>query len=183
MLSIMAIKIRLANKLRNKSAEAEGMRNKMGFSLMELMVTLSMFAVIAALAVPSITGWRSEAKLKDAVSLLRGDLEMAKLKAINECGFVAILFNVNGYTMFVDNGAGGGIEKNWIRDGSEEQVRNRQMPAGVHIDMADTDFNGTDQTRFNARGRISDNGVVKIVNNAENHRQININRFGMITVN
>ena len=159
------------------------MRNKMGFTLMELMVVLAIFAVVSALGVPPLIGWRSEAKLRDGASLLRGDLEMAKLKAVNESDFVAILFNASGYTVFVDDGAGGGIGGNWIRDGSEELVRNRQMPAGVSIDIAVTDFNGSDQTRFNARGRISNDGGVKIVNSAGNQRQININRFGMITVN
>ena len=70
------------------------MRNKMGFTLMELMVVLAIFAVVTSLAVPSLIGWRNDAKLRDGASLLRGDLERAKLRAIKENDFVAMLFSM-----------------------------------------------------------------------------------------
>ena len=159
------------------------MRNKMGFTLMELMVVLAIFTVVASLGVPSFIGWRDKAKLRDGASLLRGDLERAKLRAMKENDFVAVIFNANGYTAFVDDGAGDPLKAgDWVKDGTEQIVYDRQLPAGVRISLAATDFNGSDQTRFNSRGRISDDGVVKIVNTAGNEKQISINRFGMITV-
>ena len=147
------------------------------------MVVIAIFTVVASLGVPSLIGWRNDAKLRDGVSLLRGDLERAKLRAIKENDFVAVIFNANGYTVFVDDGAGDPLKAgDWIKDGAEQLVCDRQLTAGVRIDLATTDFNGSDQTRFNPRGRISDDGVIKLVNIAENEKQISINRFGMITV-
>lgn len=160
------------------------MRNKQGFTLMELMIALAILAIVATLGVPSFTGWRDDAKLRDGASLLRGDLERAKLRAIEENDFVAIIFNTDGYIVFVDDGGGDPLKAgDWSIDGAEQIVCNRQFTAGVRIDLAATDFNGSDQTRFNARGRISDDGGVRLVNTAGNQRQVNINRFGMITVN
>jgi type IV fimbrial biogenesis protein FimT len=160
------------------------MRNEFGFSLLELLVIIAVFAILSSLATPAFLQWRSDAKLRDAVSSLRGDLEMAKLRAMRENEFVAVLFNTNDYLVFIDDGAGaGGMAENWIRDGSERILRNRQMPAGVHIDLSNTTFAG-DRTRFNGRGHIGNQGLVTIVNTAGNQRTIDMNnRFGRISVN
>jgi len=149
---------------------------------MELMVVIAMLAVISALALPSFAGWRNDAKLRDAVSLLRGDIEMAKLRAVREDDFVAILFDANGYTVFVDDGAGGD-RGDWEIDPNEQVLQNRQMPAGVTIDVADSDMFENDRTRFNGRGRIGNPGIVKI-NAAARQRELDMNnRFGRITIN
>ena len=157
------------------------MRNRLGFTLMELCVVIAILAVVASLGVPSFVGWRNDAKLRDAVSLLRGDFELAKLRAVRENSFVAVVFNGNNYTVFVDDGAGGGDDGNYVRDGSEELLRARQMPAGVRIN--NSTFAGN-QTGFNGRGRIAVPGIITLVNSAGSQRQFDINnRFGRITVN
>ena len=160
------------------------MRNNFGFTLIELLVIIAIIAVLSAAGTPAFLQWRSDAKLRDAVSSLRGDLEMSKLRAMRENEFVAVLFNTNNYQVFIDDGAGaGGVAENWIPDGDERILRNRQMPAGVRIDLASTTF-ADDRTRFNGRGRIGNQGVVTVVNKAGVQRTIDINnRFGRITVN
>lgn len=160
------------------------MRNNFGFTLFELMITIAIVAVLSAIGTPAFLQWRSDAKLRDAVSSLRGDLEMAKLRAIQENEFVAVLFNTSNYLVFIDDGTGaGGVAENWIPDGDERIMRNRQMPAGVRIDLGNTTF-ANDRTRFNGRGYIGNQGVVKIVNKAGIQRTIDMNnRFGRITVN
>ena len=175
-------KVQMAFNLQKMHPEAKRMENKKGFSLMELMVVLAILAVIAALGVPSLIGWRSDAKLREAVSQLRGDLEMAKLRAVRENDFVAVLLNADDYMVFIDDGAGGGGRGDYTANGSEEILRNRQMPAGVRID--NTTFAGGDRTRFNGRGRLEVQGIVTIVNSAGRQRQIDMNnRFGRITIN
>jgi prepilin-type N-terminal cleavage/methylation domain-containing protein len=159
------------------------MRNKMGFTLMELIIVIAILVVVSSIAVPSLVGWRNNAKLRDGASMLRVDLERTKLRAVKENNFVAVLFNAGGYTAFVDDGAGDPSKAgDWIKDGSEQLVCNRQLPAGVNIDLADPGMFVNDRTRFNARGRISNDGVVTIVNIAGDEKEISINRFGMITV-
>lgn len=160
------------------------MRNNFGFSLFELLVIIAIIAVLSAIGTPAFLQGRIDAKLRDTTSSLRGDLEMAKLRAMRENEFVAVLFNTNNYLVFIDDGAGaGGVAENWNRDGDETILRNRQMPAGVSIDLANTTFAGN-RTRFNGRGRIGNQGVVIIVNTAGNQRTIDMNnRFGRITVN
>ena len=160
------------------------MRNNFGFTLIELLVIIAIIAVLSSLGTPSFLQWRSDAKLRDAVSSLRGDLEMAKLRAMRENEFVAVLFNTNNYLVFIDDGAGaGGVAENWNRDGDERILRNRKLPTGVRIDLGTVTFD-SNRTRFNGRGRIANQGQVKIVNTAGDQRTIDINnRFGRITVN
>ncbi len=97
---------------------------------------------------------------------------------------MAVLFNTTNYLVFIDDGAGGGDPGDYIRHADERLLRNRQLPAGVTIDLTQTNFNGVDQTRFNGRGRIGRTGKVIIVNSNGVEKTIDAdNRFGRITVN
>lgn len=159
------------------------MRNNSGFTLLELMIALALCAIMASIAVPSFLAWRSDAKLRSAVSVIRGDLEMARSRAMRENNFVAVLFNTTNYLVFIDDGAGGGNPGDYIRHADERLLRNRQLSAGITIDLTKTDFED-DQTRFNGRGRIGRTGKVIIVNSSGVERTIDANnRFGRITVN
>lgn len=159
------------------------MKNTLGFTLLELIVVLAVFAILVSIAVPSFITWRSDAKLRSAVSMIRGDLEMARSRAMRENNFVSVLFNTTNYLFFIDDGAGGGNRGDYIRDAGERLIRNRQLPAGVTIDLTETNFNGVDQTQFNGRGRIGRTGKVIIVNSSGVERTIDAdNRFGRITV-
>ena len=160
------------------------MKKTSGFTALELMIVLAVIAVVASIAVPSFFSWRSEAKLRGAVSMLRGDLEMAKSRARRENNFVVIAFNTSNYEVFIDDGAGGGDPGDYICHADEKLLVYRQLPAGVVIDMANTDFGGVDQTRFNGKGRIGRMGKVTLVNSTGSQRIIDAdNRFGRITVN
>ena len=92
------------------------MKRDFGFTVIELLVVIAMVAILSSIAMPSYLNWRSTAKLNDAVSLICGDLERAKTHAIRRNEFVAILFNADGYTIFVDDGSGGAVAENWSHE-------------------------------------------------------------------
>ena len=103
------------------------MYKESGFSLMEMMLVIAMIALLTAIAMPNMLGWREGAKLRGAAQNLRGDLQLAKLKAVQEGGPVAVLFSGNEYQVFVD------LTNAGVRDAGERLFRRRQMPAGVSI--------------------------------------------------
>ena len=111
------------------------MKRDFGFTVIELLVVVAMVAILSSIAMPSYLNWRSTAKLNDAVSLICGDLERAKTHAIRRNEFVAILFNADGYTIFVDDGSGGAVAENWSHETGEEFLTSRKLPAGVQIDL------------------------------------------------
>lgn len=157
------------------------MRRNGGLTLIELMIVLALLAIIASVAFPTFLGQRSEMKLRDAVSMIRGDLEMARSRAVRENALVAILIRADGYTIFVDNGSGGGIAENWVRDGGEQQLCSRALPEGISIDLSKVTFDST-RTRFNGRGYTENSGAMVIANWEGRSITLDMNnRFGRIT--
>lgn len=160
------------------------MRNKRGLTLFEMLVVVCLLAILAAFVAPNIMNWRREVQLRGAANNLKGDLEMAKINAIRENNYVAIMFqDTLHYEIFVDNGAGdGGIPKNWIRDGEERVLRVREMPAGVTIDFSSTSFGFLGKkTRFTGRGHCTAGST--FLNNEKNDRiRVILNRLGRITL-
>jgi prepilin-type N-terminal cleavage/methylation domain-containing protein len=167
------------------------MRSKSGFSLIELLIIVAIIAILASIALPNMVAPSIKAKLRGAVSNLRGDLQTAKMMAIRENRFVVVnLLANNSYEVFVDNGDGvGGIAEDWKRNGTERLLASRQMEAGVSIDLAATILNNAaatnlnnDQTRFNDRGLPENFGTIVLKSQAGQRGEINLNRLGRMTV-
>ena len=155
------------------------MRSESGFSLIELIIAVAILAILASIAVPNMLAPSNKAKLRGAVSNLRGDLQTAKMMAIRENAFVVVNIFANRYEVFVDNGAGGNAG-NWGRDADERLLISRHMEPGVSIDLAATNLDN-DRTRFNDRGLPENFGRIVLVNSQAGQRQINVNRLGRIT--
>lgn len=150
--------------------EMKVMHKNSGFSLFELMTTIGIIAVLAAIAIPNVIAWRSGSKLQGVVENLRGDLQWAKLRAVQANGFVTVDFSVSPendeYRI-----SGGGLTP-----------RTRQLPAGVSIDLGATDFNGNNFVRFNNRGLPVDTGTVMVNGSGGERRSIGLNRLGRINI-
>jgi Tfp pilus assembly protein FimT len=154
-------------------------------SALELATTIAIVAVIAALIMPPYLRWNRSRRIEGATTNLTADLEMAKVRAIRENTFVVVEFNTDGYTIFVDNGEGGGTAADWNRNGAEIIAQNRDLPAGVQIDTGSLSFPTINsKTRFNGRGIPPDIVGPEIVSiaNTVNSRQITINRLGFISI-
>jgi prepilin-type N-terminal cleavage/methylation domain-containing protein len=153
------------------------MRKYSGFSLLEVLLVMAIIFIIASIAMPPFLRWRTDAQLRGAASNLRGDLEFAKLRAVRENSFVAVLFNANDYIIFVDSGASPG---DWVEDADEIQIKNSQLPEGVYIVMPTA--LADDRTRFDGRGTAENSGTIIIQNIRGKQKQISINRLGLINL-
>lgn len=160
-------------------------RKNSGITALELATTIAIVAVIAALAMPPYLRWMRAHRLEGATTNLTADLEMAKVRAIRENAFVVVEFNVSSYSIFVDDGDGGGTASDWNRNGSEIVAQNRNLPSGVQIDTGSLSFPTVNtKTRFNGRGIPPDiigPEIVSIANSVKS-RQISINRLGFIDI-
>jgi len=154
------------------------MRKNSGFTAYELMVTIAIMAVIAAITMPPYLKWWRTSRLQSALSSFTVDLEMAKTEAIRENAFVVIEFYSGSYRIFVDS------NKDWGSSG-ENILLNRVLPPGVSIDTASLSLpTVNDKVRFNSRGIPADivtPETIEIIQ-AGNNRQITINRLGNINV-
>ena len=154
------------------------MRKDSGFTAYELMVTIAIMAVIAAITMPPYLRWWRTSRLQSALSSFTVDLEMAKTEAIRENAFVVVEFYSGSYRIFVDS------NKDWVSSG-ENVLLNRVLPPGVSIDAASLTLpTVNDKVRFNSRGIPADivtPETIQIIQ-ASNNRQITINRLGNINV-
>ena len=150
-------------------------RKAEGITFIELMMVLSIFALIAVFATPSLLSWRSNARLRGAASNLKGDMELAKLKAIQINDTVIIHFTAGSYQIFKDN-----VPPNGVYDAGEDLYGDRTLPAGVKIDLAKTNFDG-ESARFKGRG-TADPGSAVLVNTSKAERTVTVSALGKITI-
>jgi type IV fimbrial biogenesis protein FimT len=153
------------------------MRHNAGFTFTELMVVIGIFAILSAIAVPNFLSWRTDAKLRGAVSNLKADLNLARLSAAREGQALAVTFETGLYQIFFDNGSGSGTADNWLPDGDEKMVRNRRLPAGITLT---NDVGG--QLEFDARGLLPGGGAnLTLTDTSGQNVTLSLNRLGVIT--
>lgn len=151
-----------------------------GFTLIEALVVIFLMALISALAVPNMIDWLDKAKLNGTVNNLKGSLELAKLRAIQENGPIVVNFSENGYEIFRDNGATVGVH-----DVGEEFLVKSVLPRGIRIDLGATTFvnsgSGGKRTRFKGRGTCN-SGSVCIINSTGKRKKIIVSSAGRIRI-
>ena len=118
-------------------------RNK-GFTLVELMIVIAIFGVLAAIITPSFLEWRDRSKVRGDATELRAAFESAKLRAIKHNTNVVVVFpDASSYQVFIDTNEDG------VRDAGEDIMLTRTLAPGVTITT--NTFTGNDMA-FNPRG-------------------------------
>ncbi len=154
-----------------------------GFTALEVAVTLAIIAVLATVSMPSFLKWLQGHRLRGAAINLVADLEMAKIRAMRESNFVSVQLAADGYTIFLDDGSGGGTAGDMVRSGSEALVQYRQLPSGVTVSLGEVTL-VNQRMRFSSRGIAPDLvGVATIpLVNISGRKELRVNRLGNIQV-
>jgi type IV fimbrial biogenesis protein FimT len=111
------------------------MKHQKGFTAIELMVTIGVLSIMSAVSLPNMMSWKENLKLRDSASEFFYAIQESRMKAIRENALVVIdIDRLNHeYTIFVDDGQGGGVAANWNHDGGEVVLKRKQLPQGVRI--------------------------------------------------
>jgi type IV fimbrial biogenesis protein FimT len=123
-----------------------------GFTMVELIVTIAVIAILFAIAVPNIISWLPNYRLKAAARDVISNFQKAKMEAVKRNTDVVINFTTGTYTpsgqvgsylIFVDNNPGNGTF-----DAGERVLAQETMPKNVSLYT--TTFAG-DTTGYSSR--------------------------------
>ncbi len=142
-----------------------------GFTVWEVVVVVGIIAILSAVAIPNLVGWRDRARIKGDFENLRGDLQWAKTRAVRDHNWVAVVFDNSRYD---------------IQDAAGVTMRSRELSAGCVIDLGASTIptDPSDVTRlrarFDSRGRCPDDGLLILKSPGGEQKQISINPLGQI---
>jgi len=141
------------------------MRKNSGFTLVELMVTIAIIAIVAAIAIPGYMSWLPNYRLKSAVLDLEGNIQRTRLQAIKYNQTWAVLFDQPNNIYYVCSNPGvnglwdGPVAMGGDGDTVERTVNLADYNAGVNIPaVSSTAFT------FSNRGIAGFNYTVSLMN-------------------
>jgi prepilin-type N-terminal cleavage/methylation domain-containing protein len=140
------------------------LKNRKGFTLAELAVTLSILSIMTAISVPSYISWLPKHRLQTSVRQIYDDMNLAKIRAVKDNTVAVIIFYPasNDYEIFLD----ASDPLNWAYDGATDTyIRQR---TSLEDDVTITGTTLTANTcGFNNRGMLPNGaapGVVRLTN-------------------
>jgi len=106
-----------------------------GFSLVEAVVATTIFCVCSAVSYPCLVSMKAGSMMRTVVEQVYVDLQAAKITAIKANSYTVVKFRPDGYTIFVDDGAGGSASPgDWICQDEETVIAERSLPTGVVLE-------------------------------------------------
>lgn len=154
------------------------MQKSFGFTLMELMVTIAILAILSIVAIPNIIAWIPKFKIGGASRDVLGILQKTRVQAVKDNANYVLTFDTGNasYTAFSDDGAGTPANSgNGVLDAGERILVQKTLEND--IDISATTLPG-DLVVFDTQGIASSAGTITLTDNSGNVRQIVIELAG-----
>lgn len=107
------------------------LRDKKGFTMIELLIVIAIIGVIAAIAIPNIISWIPTIRVNSAARDLVSEMQLARMKAVSERNDYVITFDTanNQYKIYDDN------DNDFSTAGAEasELLKTVNLPSGIQF--------------------------------------------------
>ena len=153
--------------------------NKKGFTLPEVVVSLSIIALMATIAIPTYISWLPRHRLQTSVRQIYDDLNLAKMTAVRtNIVAVAIFYPAsNTYSIFLDKSD----PLNYALDASDIQIKSG-VPLEKDVNLYETTTGGN-TFAFNNRGLLfTGAGQVHLKNPNALYLGVDLNAAGNIKI-
>lgn len=142
------------------------MKNRSGFTLIELIVTISVFAILASIATPNILSWMSSARVSSASRQVMSVIQDARMHAIKENSRTRIEFPAAGNSY---------VTRKWNRGTNTWNVQTHDLPPRVSLTSA---FGNGTVLAFGSNGLPNQAGNVVLTNNRGTTLRVLVNIMG-----
>lgn len=122
-----------------------------GFTLVELMVTVAVLAILLAIATPSFTSIINGNRLASGANEIVGSLQLARSEAVKRNRSVALCRSTDGATCV---GAAGGAWEGWITvvDATDEVIRTNAAKPPLQVSASSAIADTADRIVFRPDG-------------------------------
>lgn len=147
-----------------------------GFTLIELMVTVSIMAIIALIAAPALQDFVDKTRLKGATDRIYADMQFARSEAVKRNSSVSISFSTGSNWCYGIN-AGGSCDCNTANACSIKTVSHSEFN-GIALNSATFTSNST---TFNpVLGTLSSAGLARLQSSAGKQACVHMSLIGQI---
>ncbi len=178
---------KLPNKLGNASLQSSH-----GFTLIELVVTMAVAAILVAVAVPNLRTFIQNGRINTQLNDLIGDISLARSEAIKRRSGTGICKSTDGLTCVGGGNWGGGravfvdLNNNNLWDAGETILRFRG-PLNSATDTLNTNVMVPDPIIFGANGaptNVLPGGIFVFcdIRGVANSKQLSLNAMGQVAV-
>lgn len=74
------------------------LKRKPGFTIVELITTIAVFAILSSIAIPAISSWLPDYRIKSAARNIASHVQLARMKAISTNRNYGINFDVSNHS-------------------------------------------------------------------------------------
>ena len=151
-------------------------KRQSGFTLIEMMIVIAVFAIVASIAIPNFMSLLPGIRLNGAARQVMGDLMAARMKAVKLNQRTKVFFDTNGYQYKICNDA----DSNATVDDGEGDVVDRSIQANYQ-DVS-FDLGRTADPVFSPRGTAT-NRTITLENTSGSEKSITISIAGRVKIN
>ena len=147
------------------------LESKKGFTLIEMIITMTIIGIVSAIAIPNFSKWKEKHEINGQAQKVYFDLMLARTTAVKSNNNVRVTFNLvaNTYTIHEDSNDDGTVDAG---ENLKNAVLENNVQFAYNVGITDTDnnavtsavsFGGAQVVVFDSRGQASSSGSVLLL--------------------